>query len=94
MTRPIWSGNLSFGQLNIPVSLMPGERRAKQELVEAQECPLPDEKPGPCKRGGWIYVGLVGTGFAHQPLRQNSKNSAYVSPQHPVGLPEGAPHFA
>ncbi len=27
MARPIWSGALSFGLLNIPVSLMPGERR-------------------------------------------------------------------
>ncbi len=27
MARPIWSGSLSFGLLNIPVSLMPGERR-------------------------------------------------------------------
>lgn len=25
--RPIWTGTLSFGLLNIPVSLMPGERR-------------------------------------------------------------------
>lgn len=27
MARPIWTGSLSFGLLNIPVSLMPGERR-------------------------------------------------------------------
>lgn len=27
MARPIWTGTLSFGLLNIPVSLMPGERR-------------------------------------------------------------------
>jgi DNA end-binding protein Ku len=27
MARPIWTGNLSFGLLNIPVSLMAGERR-------------------------------------------------------------------
>ncbi len=27
MARPIWSGTLSFGLLNIPVSLMSGERR-------------------------------------------------------------------
>ncbi|MCD9033728.1 Ku protein [Luteimonas sp. Y-2-2-4F] len=27
MARPIWSGTLSFGLLNIPVSLMAGERR-------------------------------------------------------------------
>lgn len=27
MARPVWSGTLSFGLLNIPVSLMPGERR-------------------------------------------------------------------
>lgn len=27
MARPIWSGTLSFGLLNIPVSLMPGDRR-------------------------------------------------------------------
>jgi len=27
MARPIWTGNLSFGLLNIPVSLMSGERR-------------------------------------------------------------------
>ncbi|PNS09504.1 Ku protein [Solilutibacter silvestris] len=27
MPRPIWNGTLSFGLLNIPVSLMPGERR-------------------------------------------------------------------
>ena len=25
--RPIWNGTISFGLLNIPVSLMPGERR-------------------------------------------------------------------
>lgn len=27
MARPIWSGTLSFGLLNVPVSLMTGERR-------------------------------------------------------------------
>ncbi|MCD9029549.1 Ku protein [Luteimonas sp. BDR2-5] len=27
MARPIWTGSISFGLLNIPVSLMPGERR-------------------------------------------------------------------
>ena len=27
MARPIWAGTLSFGLLNVPVSLMPGERR-------------------------------------------------------------------
>lgn len=27
MARPVWSGTLTFGLLNIPVSLMPGERR-------------------------------------------------------------------
>ncbi len=27
MARPIWSGSLSFGLLNIPISLMSGERR-------------------------------------------------------------------
>lgn len=27
MTRPIWTGTLSFGLLNVPVSLMTGERR-------------------------------------------------------------------
>ena len=27
MPRPIWTGTLSFGLLNVPVSLMPGERR-------------------------------------------------------------------
>ena len=27
MARPIWSGTLSFGLLNIPVQLMSGERR-------------------------------------------------------------------
>lgn len=27
MARPIWNGTLSFGLLNIPVALMPGERR-------------------------------------------------------------------
>ncbi|MGH8153619.1 MAG: Ku protein [Rhodanobacteraceae bacterium] len=27
MPRPIWSGTISFGLLNIPVQLMPGERR-------------------------------------------------------------------
>ena len=26
MSRPIWTGTLSFGLLNVPVSLMPGER--------------------------------------------------------------------
>ena len=25
--RPIWAGTLSFGLLNVPVSLMPGERK-------------------------------------------------------------------
>jgi DNA end-binding protein Ku len=27
MARPIWAGTLSFGLLNVPVSLMPGERK-------------------------------------------------------------------
>ena len=27
MPRPIWTGTLSFGLLNVPVQLMPGERR-------------------------------------------------------------------
>ena len=27
MPRPIWNGTISFGLLNIPVALMPGERR-------------------------------------------------------------------
>lgn len=27
MARPIWNGTLSFGLLNVPVSVMPGERR-------------------------------------------------------------------
>lgn len=27
MARPIWTGTLSFGLLNVPVSLMPGERK-------------------------------------------------------------------
>jgi DNA end-binding protein Ku len=27
MARPIWTGTLSFGLLNVPVSLMPGEKR-------------------------------------------------------------------
>ena len=27
MARPVWNGTLSFGLLNVPVSLMPGERR-------------------------------------------------------------------
>src|SRR5690606_7251073 len=27
MARPIWTGTLSFGLLNVPVSLMSGERR-------------------------------------------------------------------
>lgn len=27
MPRPLWSGSISFGLLNIPVQLMPGERR-------------------------------------------------------------------
>lgn len=27
MARPIWTGSISFGLLNIPVALMPGERR-------------------------------------------------------------------
>jgi len=27
MARPIWNGTISFGLLNIPVALMPGERR-------------------------------------------------------------------
>ena len=26
MARPIWTGTLSFGLLNVPVSLMSGER--------------------------------------------------------------------
>jgi DNA end-binding protein Ku len=29
MARPIWTGTLSFGLLNIPVSLMPGERKSR-----------------------------------------------------------------
>ena len=29
MARPIWAGTLSFGLLNIPVSLMPGERKSR-----------------------------------------------------------------
>ena len=29
MSRPIWTGTLSFGLLNIPVKLMTGERRAE-----------------------------------------------------------------
>ena len=28
MVRPIWTGSLSFGLLNIPIQLMPGERRS------------------------------------------------------------------
>ena len=28
MARPIWTGTLSFGLLNVPVSLMPGERKS------------------------------------------------------------------
>ena len=27
MARPIWTGTLSFGLLNVPVALMPGERK-------------------------------------------------------------------
>ncbi|MGH8088075.1 MAG: Ku protein, partial [Stenotrophomonas sp.] len=27
MARPIWTGTLSFGLLNVPVSLMSGERK-------------------------------------------------------------------
>lgn len=27
MARPIWTGSLSFGLLNIPIQPMPGERR-------------------------------------------------------------------
>ena len=27
MARALWSGSISFGLLNIPVQLMPGERR-------------------------------------------------------------------
>jgi DNA end-binding protein Ku len=29
MARPLWSGAISFGLLNIPVQLMPGERRTE-----------------------------------------------------------------
>jgi len=29
MARPIWAGTLSFGLLNVPVSLMPGERTSE-----------------------------------------------------------------
>src|SRR5690606_25042958 len=32
MARPIWTGTLSFGLLNIPVSLMAGERRTDISL--------------------------------------------------------------
>ncbi|HZH44833.1 MAG TPA: Ku protein [Lysobacter sp.] len=32
MARPVWSGTLSFGLLNIPVSLMSGERRTDISL--------------------------------------------------------------
>ena len=32
MARPIWTGTLSFGLLNIPVSLMAGERRSDVSL--------------------------------------------------------------
>jgi DNA end-binding protein Ku len=32
MARPIWSGSLSFGLLNVPVSLMSGERRMDLSL--------------------------------------------------------------
>jgi len=30
MARPIWNGTLSFGLLNIPIALMPGERKADE----------------------------------------------------------------
>jgi DNA end-binding protein Ku len=30
MARPIWNGTLSFGLLNIPIQLMPGERKAEE----------------------------------------------------------------
>lgn len=30
MARPIWNGTLSFGLLNIPIQLMPGERKADE----------------------------------------------------------------
>lgn len=32
MARPIWTGTLSFGLLNVPVSLMPGERKVDLQL--------------------------------------------------------------
>ena len=32
MARPIWTGNLSFGLLNVPVSLMSGERRTELQF--------------------------------------------------------------
>lgn len=32
MARPIWTGNLSFGLLNVPVALMAGERRVDLSL--------------------------------------------------------------
>lgn len=32
MARPIWTGTLSFGLLNVPVSLMPGERKVDLSL--------------------------------------------------------------
>lgn len=55
MARPIWTGSLSFGLLNIPIQLMPGERRTdisfrmldsrtrdpvRYERVNADEGPL------------------------------------------------------
>jgi hypothetical protein len=33
--RPIWSGTLSFGLLNVPVQLMSGERRNELHLTQA-----------------------------------------------------------
>ena len=40
MARPIWNGSLSFGLLNIPIQLMPGERKADEihfRLMDARD---------------------------------------------------------
>lgn len=47
MARPIWNGTISFGLLNIPVSLMPGERKNDLHLrmMDARDNqPIRDER--------------------------------------------------
>ena len=48
MARPIWSGTLSFGLLNIPVSLMSGERRTN---ISFRVLDARDNTPDPLRAG-------------------------------------------